>query len=84
MEKIVNSSQKDWAKKIHDTLWAYHTAFMTPIRMSPYKLVFGKACHLPMKLEHKAYWATRMLNMDVQATGEKQLLQLAELEEFRR
>ena len=51
--------------------------------MSPFKLVYGKACHLPLELEHKAYWATRQLNMNSKAAGEKRILQLSELEKFR-
>ena len=83
LEKTVNSSKKDWSKKIDDALWAYRTTFKTPLGMSPFRLVYGKACHLPMELEHRAYWATRQLNMDSTLAGEKRLLQLSELDEFR-
>ena len=83
LEKTVNSSRKDWSKKIDDALWEYRTAFKTPLGMSPFKLVYGKACHLPVELEHRAYWETRQLNMDSTLASEKRLLQLSELDEFR-
>ena len=83
LEKTVNVTRKDWAKKIDDSLWAYWTAFKTPLGMSLYRIVNGKACHLPVELEHKAYWVTRMLNMNLEMAEKKRMLQLNKLDELR-
>ncbi|XP_070036489.1 uncharacterized protein [Nicotiana tomentosiformis] len=55
----------------------------TPIGASPYMFVYGKAFHLPIGLENKAYWVIKKLNFDMDLAGEKQMLQLNEIEEFR-
>ncbi|XP_024042791.1 uncharacterized protein LOC127900653 [Citrus sinensis] len=76
LEKVVNPTRKDWSLRLHDSLWAYRIAQKTPFGMSPYLIVYGKACHLPLKLEHKAYWALKQLNWDIHAAAEQRKLQL--------
>ncbi|XP_074373825.1 uncharacterized protein LOC141714192 [Apium graveolens] len=83
LEKVVSPSRKDWSLKLDEAVSANRTAFKTPLGMSPFQLVYGKACYLPAELEHKAYWALKKLNLDIEVAGEKRMLQLNELDEFR-
>nr|GFA78114.1 reverse transcriptase domain-containing protein [Tanacetum cinerariifolium] len=71
------------ADKLDDALWAFRTAYKTPIECTPYKLVHGKACHLPIELEYKAYWALKQANFDLTVAGDHQKIQLNELNEIR-
>ncbi|KAL4383440.1 hypothetical protein GQ457_15G015960 [Hibiscus cannabinus] len=83
LEKTVITNRKDWSPKLDEALWPYCTALKTPLGMSPFNIVYGKACHLPIELEHKAFGAIKKLNTDAELAGERRLLELNELEEFR-
>jgi hypothetical protein len=74
-------TSKGWRSKLCDAIWAYQTTFKMPIGMTPYQLVYGKTYYLPIKLEHKTFWAIKKWNMDLKAVGNKRKIQIVELEE---
>ncbi|GJX81424.1 reverse transcriptase domain-containing protein [Tanacetum coccineum] len=83
LERTVGENRASWSDKLDDALWAFRTAYKTPIGCTPYKLVYGKACHLPIELEHKAYWALKNANFDLKTAGDQRKIQLNELSELR-
>ncbi|GJZ32202.1 reverse transcriptase domain-containing protein [Tanacetum coccineum] len=83
LERTVGENRASWSDKLDDALWAFRTAYKTPIGCTPYKLVYGKACHLPIELEHKAYWALKHANFDLKTAGDQSKVQLNELSELR-
>ncbi|GJV14750.1 reverse transcriptase domain-containing protein [Tanacetum coccineum] len=83
LERTVGENRASWSDKLDDALWAFRTAFKTPIGCTPYKLVYGKACHLPIKLEYKACWALKHANFDLLTASDHQKVQLNELNELR-
>ncbi|GKF40022.1 reverse transcriptase domain-containing protein, partial [Tanacetum coccineum] len=83
LERTVGENRVSWSDKLDDALWAFRTAFKTQIGCTPYKLVYEKSCHLPIELEHKAYWALKHANFDLKTAGDYRKLQLNELNELR-
>nr|GFA48933.1 reverse transcriptase domain-containing protein [Tanacetum cinerariifolium] len=74
LERTVGENRALWSDKLEDALWAFHTAYKTPIGCTPYRLVYGKACHLPYEIEHKAYWALKQTNFDLRTAGDHRKL----------
>nr|GEY50517.1 reverse transcriptase domain-containing protein [Tanacetum cinerariifolium] len=83
LERTVGENRSSWSDKLDDALWAFRTAYKTPIGCTPYILVYGKSCHLPIELEHRAYWALKHVNFDLKTAGDHRKLQLNELSELR-
>nr|GFB93543.1 reverse transcriptase domain-containing protein [Tanacetum cinerariifolium] len=83
LERTVGENRASWSDKLEDALWAFRTAFKTFVGCTPYCLVYGKACHLPLEFEHKAYWALKHANFYLKTGGNHQKLQLNELNKLR-
>ncbi|GJV79042.1 putative nucleotidyltransferase, ribonuclease H [Tanacetum coccineum] len=83
LERSVGYNPKDWLKKLNDALWAFKTAFKTPTGCTPFRMVYGKACHLPAKIKHKAHWALKKCNIDLTGAAKNRYMELSELAELR-
>nr|GEW05845.1 reverse transcriptase domain-containing protein [Tanacetum cinerariifolium] len=83
LERTFDENCALWSDKFEDALWAFRTAFKTPIGCTPYRLVYEKSCHLPLELEHKAFWTLKHANFDLKTGGDHRKLQLNELSELR-
>ncbi|XP_022031329.1 uncharacterized protein LOC110932291 [Helianthus annuus] len=81
-QKTVGKNRKDWSDKLDDALWAFRTAYKTPLGTTPFMIVYGKACHLPVELEHRALWALKTVNLDMTEAARKRFFQIHELEEL--
>nr|GEV00499.1 reverse transcriptase domain-containing protein [Tanacetum cinerariifolium] len=76
---FLGKNRTSWSDKLDDALWAFRTAYKTLIGCTPYKLVYGKACYLPIELEYKAYWALKHANFDLKTAGDHIKVQINEL-----
>nr|GEW56916.1 reverse transcriptase domain-containing protein [Tanacetum cinerariifolium] len=83
LERTVGENRSLWSDKLDDALWVFRNAFRTPVGCTPYRLVYGKTCHLPLELEHKAFWALKHANFDLKTMDDHRKLQLNELSELR-
>ncbi|GJU87208.1 putative nucleotidyltransferase, ribonuclease H [Tanacetum coccineum] len=83
LERSVGYNPKNWPEKLDDALWAFRTAYKTPTGCTPFRLVYGKACHLPVEIENKAYWALKQCNMDLTTAAKNRFMELNELMELR-
>ncbi|GJZ22862.1 reverse transcriptase domain-containing protein [Tanacetum coccineum] len=83
LERSVGYNPKNWSEKLDDALWAFRTAYKTPTGCTPFRLVYGKACHLHVEIKHKAYWALKQCNMDLTVAAKNRFMELNELMELR-
>ncbi|GJS40647.1 reverse transcriptase domain-containing protein [Tanacetum coccineum] len=82
LEKSIRNNKKDWSHKLDDALWAFRTTFKTPLGTTPFRIIYGKACHLPVELEHKAVWALKNCKHGSDKPEHNKFLQIIELDEY--
>ncbi|GKA77810.1 reverse transcriptase domain-containing protein [Tanacetum coccineum] len=83
LDRSVGYNPKGWSEKINDALWVFRTTYKTLTGSTPFKLIYGKACHLPVEIKHKAHWALKQCNMDLMLARKSLLMQLNKLDELR-
>lgn len=83
IEKVTNHYRKGKFKYLDDALWVCRFAFEIPLGISPYRLINGKACHLPIDLQHKIFWDVKKLYFNMHVVGQEKILQVNELEEHK-
>ncbi|GJR40338.1 reverse transcriptase domain-containing protein [Tanacetum coccineum] len=83
LERSVGYNPKNWSKKLDDALWAFRTAYKTPTGCTPFRFLYGKACHLPVEIVHKVYWALKQCNMDLTAVAKNHFMKLNKLMKLR-
>ncbi|GKA85380.1 reverse transcriptase domain-containing protein [Tanacetum coccineum] len=83
LERSVGYNPKGWSEKLNDALWAFRTTYKTPTGCTPFQLVYGKACHLPVEIKHKAYWALKQCNIYLTAAAKNRFMELNELMELK-
>ncbi|GJY21003.1 reverse transcriptase domain-containing protein [Tanacetum coccineum] len=82
LERLVGYNPKDWSEKLNDALWTFRTAYKTPTGCTPFRMVYGKACHLMVEIVHKSYWALKQSNMDLTTALKNCFMELNELMEL--
>ncbi|GJY09899.1 reverse transcriptase domain-containing protein, partial [Tanacetum coccineum] len=83
LERSVGYNPKDWSEKPNDALWAFRTTYKTPTGCTSFRMVYGKAYHLPVEIEHKAYWALKQCNIDLTTAAKNHFMELNELMKLR-
>ncbi|XP_071718848.1 uncharacterized protein [Rutidosis leptorrhynchoides] len=83
LERTIGNHGNRWAEKLDDALWAFHTTYNNPLGTTPYRMIYEKACHLPLEFEYKALRVLKTSNLDPSETSRHRKMQLKELAKLR-